>query len=636
VRGLENRIESSYIAPRGLSASASTFVFAASDHSIVLDEIGKIPEVLEIPAVHVITAITNNLIAVLCQDGRVFLLNENRLFVEVSIPIGLLRIAPSFQSFIGISTRNTIFVISGRSATEYFPPPRETIVNAVHVSGQVIALSSNGVISSNPADSRELTTDYSAGLAIPRLSPFAAIVYGETSVVFVRGPRLSLARLPSFCPVSPLCVCCTDSIAYLRSATVKLDEFRALILSNPAENLGVTATGRIVALAETPDGDFDSFGLCCGDELEVAGVGPVTVVGFADGAVWLRYAHSGFVSAVAPTAFDLFAARITDFRRFVDGSNVIQKVTADGANRWVDVFPGHCRKFGYEPGDLIWQDPQGIVEVLGVTADRLVCLDLATRLPFLLDPLKYKVMRRATEAIRGTRKVLTTESKVVNVNIASDGPRIFVATDRVNSPMGEATVVGFAGRPYIQTDEMRVNGQEAVGADIFDLSLIRRIRRPAEKTVKVGDQLVKVSLNTEDGLGNLMPGDRIRVLRRYARIVGFTEEKCVIQAYGGSECEFLEGPCEIIYRADISARRSSVAAPFADVGSPILQESRLFPGDIVVVPELGKCEFLGCGARNTLFVSTLSGELWTLGFSMLLLPDFFEVEYRPALAKIEQ
>jgi hypothetical protein len=70
-----------------------------------------------------------------------------------------------------------------------------------------------------------------------------------------------------------------------------------------------------------------------------------------------------------------------------------------------------------------------------------------------------------------------------------------------------------------------------------------------------------------------------------------------------------------------------------EVGSPLISETNVLPGDIVEAPGLGECGFYGCTTLHTLFVSTTSGGVFALSFAMLLFPGFFNVKERPALER---
>jgi len=300
-----------------------------------------------------------------------------------------------------------------------------------------------------------------------------------------------------------------------------------------------------------------------------------------------------------------------------------------GVDVWVDATPEFCRGFGYEPGDLVWVEGRGVVEFYGVFAAQLVFLDISTRSLFLLASADYRDLKRVSRSLKHTRDVVTSGGEVVEIDIAAQG--LFLPTDRVMSPLGEATVLGFAGTVYIQTDEMRMNGYEAAASDVFKLTLLRRIGRRAERTVPVNGEDAAVSLNTEDSVNGLLPGDAVRVGRRYAKVVGFRERDVVVRFADEKKYEVCNRALEIIYRADILAKRISRDAPPVEVGSPLIPETNVLPGDIVENRDIGECEFYGCAQVNTLFVSKASAEVFALSFAMLLYPDYFTVKERHAI-----
>ena len=253
-----------------------------------------------------------------------------------------------------------------------------------------------------------------------------------------------------------------------------------------------------------------------------------------------------------------------------------------------------------------------------------------------------KLKKSKSQKTQCSRKVVDVNGEVISLDISSGGgPRIFLPTDRVLSPLGEATVIGFNDTPYIQTDEMRMNGYEAVSVDIFDLQLIRRINGIAVRTVNLSkSSSIKVSLNTEDSINGLLPGDKLQIREKFATVVGFYADddedddvtvKTVIKYKGSKYCSFLDQPCTIIYRADINAMRKSASTPSAFVGSPLISESAFLPSDVLFNKEIGEAVYLGYIKDHVLLLLTKTDEIITFGFSMLMLPDFFEVVRRPVL-----
>jgi hypothetical protein len=350
------------------------------------------------------------------------------------------------------------------------------------------------------------------------------------------------------------------------------------------------------------------------------------VVSFADGAVWVRSPSLRYLLALPDLPVATLSNRITRLQR--EGHNV-EKMALAGRGVWVDVTPLFCRTFGYEPGDLVWIEGRGIVEFYGVFGLQLVFVDLATRFLFLHENIPCRVLKRMSRALPHTRNIVTQDGAVVELDICG-GP-LFSPTDRVMSPLGEATVLGFARVVYIQTDEMRMEGVAGTASDVFRLKLIRRINAKAERTVFINGEPAVVSLNTEDSVSGLLPGDAAVIGRRYAKVVGFRAPDIVLKFADEKQCDICARGIEVIYRADIAARRVSHRIPPVEVGSPMIPETNVLPGDIVENADIGECEFYGYDDVNTVFVSRTSSTVFSLTFAMLLLPGYFAVKRRPAL-----
>jgi hypothetical protein len=155
------------------------------------------------------------------------------------------------------------------------------------------------------------------------------------------------------------------------------------------------------------------------------------------------------------------------------------------------------------------------------------------------------------------------------------------------------------------------------------------------RTTEIDNEPKQISLNTEDSVDRLFPGDAIFVDSVYGKVVGFCGDRAVVRFNGESECKFTEKVPQVIYRADIQAVRVCRDFPPVNVGSPLIPETTVLPGDIVSAQDLGECEFLGYTEQHTIFVSTTTGEPFNISFAMLLYPDFFTVSKRNSLIEVK-
>jgi hypothetical protein len=504
------------------------------------------------------------------------------------------------------------------------------VADAVYAGGQIVALSVDGEIATSREGSGELTLDWEGGIRVPDSRPMAFVTLHGGFVLFVRGTPPPPKQLPAAVGVQvgdriggDRFVCADSQIAYLSRSNVPFGDLASLITDGAEEGAFVTAGGRVVR-PENDRAELFRRNFLIGDRIEI-GRSRYDVVGIAEGAVWVR-GEFHYVLALPGDA----ASRITRLERH---GHAVVRLAVEGVDAWVDQTVSFCESFGYEPGDLVWVEGRGVVEFFGVSGAKCICLDLSTRRLFALEDVPHRVLKRVSKRLPHTRTIVTADGEVVEVDISADGWRPFLPTDRVMSPLGEATVIGFRDAVYIQTDEMRMSGYEALATDIFRLRLLRRISAKADRNVPMGGELVTVSLNTEDGVGNILPGDAVLIGRRRAKVVGFRGGSAVVKFADEKQCELCTKAVEIIYRADIAAKRVSRDLPPVEVGSPLIPETNVLPGDIVESAGLGECEFYGCATVHTLFVSRTSGEVFALSFAMLLFPGFFNVKERPALER---
>lgn len=684
---------------RGLSASNKKIAFAYEINKVYVGTVeynsGKSKErkkneikstTYDLPASILKTVINDFLVAALDQNGNVYVLEfGNDSFSQISEVNGI-SISASHNT-ITILSKKIIYVFECQSkkVSMHYLPASFIPVLACSSFSDIFALSEDGRVSHALIDQQELSTHSKQYRSIQKCSidKFNSISYismDGNSTIFIKGnpDQFNYELIPEISPLksgthvqtinfNDTFICCTNKTAYFKSTTIPYSNL-AILLSikhidgslyfTPAqEPINLINDEIILKKFNLSIGDtikMKSKSIMIGDDSDDEDDGLLTfeIAGVCNGEIWARPFKSGYVICLPSNcqSFD-------EMFQIVEKPETLKNWLVNGYLTTVDTSSSSLEELGYSLGDLIWHQIHGIVEVVGSKSGKLVLLEFANRTLFTEEAIEMKILRKSenntsdsksgkshkkskkAKSMKMTRKVVDINGEVISLDISSgNGPRVFLPTDRVLSPLGEATILGFNENPYIQTDEMRMNGYEAVMANIFDLKLIRRINGIAVRTVNISKssssevKTVKVSLNTEDSLNGLLPGDKLQIDDKYATVIGFTEDdETVIQYKGAKKCCFLNQPFTIIYRADINAVRKSALYPPAFVGSPMIQESAFLPGDIVSHKSIGEALYLGYSKNHIMFLLPKTEEILTFGFSLLLLPDYFEVIQRPVL-----
>lgn len=653
--------------------------------------------VYKLPSPILKTATNDYSVAALDQNGNVYIHDHNSdSFTQIPNILGS-TISGSHDS-ITILNDNIIYVYKSQSKklTSHYLPTNFKCVYACCSFSDIFALSEDGRVSHCIISENELST-YSyqyrsiKKCQISALKSICSISMDGNSAIFIKGDpsQFNYEMLPKNSPIQSgtriktanfddTFICCTEKTAFFKSSIISYSNLMTLLSYKHVEGaLYVTAAQEPLKMTDDQNA-LKKLNISIGDTvklrpktIEINGQhaktgsddeeeedtenGSFEIVGVSEGQIWGRPLKSGYVVNLPG-----------DVKKFNEMFEIADKTGAqfksfivNGHLTIVDVSSSSAEESGYSIGDLVWHPTHGIVEVVGTVCGSLVLLEFCGRTLFTHEAVEMEILRKSgdnvfdskseksqkkskkTRSSKLTRKVVDMNGEVILLDISfADEPRLFLPTDRVLSPIGEATVIGFNESPYIQTDEMRMNGYDAVKVDIFDLKLIRRINGVAERTVKVSKsssdtKTVKVSLSTEDTVNGLLPGDKLQICDRYATVVGFTCEgqigDVVIKFKGEKKCSFLEQPFTIIYRADINANRKSPSAPPAFVGSPMIQESAFLPGDVLYNKKIGEVVYIGYINDHVVFLVSKTDEFITFGFSLLLLPNFFEVIRRPVL-----
>lgn len=414
------------------------------------------------------------------------------------------------------------------------------------------------------------------------------------------------------------------------------DCYKSNIGGENGEKCYRTSTGRCISMKT----DFKllySLNLLCGDVLEIKSSKKlVEVVGFAENRVWVKPQNSPTIFALPGYEINQIFHKLTLKER---KDHEIKEIKYGKSQILVDITPKFCSQFGYEPGDLIWYKDHGITEFIGMYANKMIISLCGTSKILQIDVMNYKILRRMSTNLQYKYEFMNTNGEQIVLDILMNPRLIFQPMDRVMSPFGEATIIGYNKSPYIQTDEMKFNGSDAIESNVFDLTLLRRVNMNARRKIIVEEDSVSISLNTSDSVNDLLPGDCISVNSCIQHIVGFTDDKkIVIHSDFSQPYKFLaETNFHIVYRADIAARRLTSEASIVSVGSPSLLGLCIIPGDIVKIKDKDEeLEYYGINECSPVFVSKQTKDVQSFSFSILLIPDFFTLVKRTALMKYQK
>ncbi|KAH0794185.1 RCC1 and BTB domain-containing protein 1-like [Histomonas meleagridis] len=661
IRGLENT-EYNKPNPRGLSACNNHFCFSYGTSSVFLGTVNESHKKFNIPSQSpiVFTAINDNFVAALSDDGVVYTLdfNENENFTKLDIDVKIIQMCAANDSIAFLSS-SFVLVLRNQNLTAHYFPKGFVAVEAVSSFGDIFALNAKGELAhgfTNESELRVSSRKFSsiAPLPLKNGQSIARVALKGRRPMFIFG---NVIRSPSIHNRTPYAIELPNVSASpqieLPPITQESDEpsdSRSDIYSKSNSSISSTSSSSSDEPEEevntrkkvrTPEFEkLFTYNLIAGDiissknsedRVRVNGLqnnGEISVTNITSNETFTLPSNLGAIWS----QYDLVDR---------DVYSVYELVTSFTDNFPIITSKELCHEYGYEIGDLIQFEDKGIVEFMGIAANKLVLLDISTRKPFFADALEYKIMKRVTKELDHQRDVILINGDLVRIDVSSDNPtqRLFLPTDRVNTPYGEGIILGFNDGTYVQTDEMRMNGYEAVKVDVFTLKLIRRINSPANRKVIINDDDIIVSLNTDDSILGLFPGDIILLKNnKYAKVIGFTKDnKVIIQKLENDKIRYLyddEENVQIIYRSDLGAKRFADDKIPLNVGSNQIPETLYLPGDKLKNSDFGVCEFLGYTKTN-IVLNNMEGRRIEIGFAPLLVPEMFEVLQRPAMGKVK-
>lgn len=622
---------------RGLSAFDSKFVFISDENNIHIYTDSNNCINTKAPGQLIASAINSKTIAVMNNNGDIY---TAKIGEEMKLLCNGISLFAGSESLIIVQNKCKLLLYQSEKSTEFYLPSGFECAKAGFENGDLLILDTSGNLQHASMKSKtfsSISNNFVGIQSLPLHGPISSFVLLGDRFLFINGKPQKAVKPGNFLPIesgteisSPqfkdTFLVSSSETAYLANSRIPVEGV-ATYLAGKAGDIFFTALDRPVKLDQSAEVLF-SVNLLANDKVTIGSTDAV-VAGYAQGALWVIPEGRSRVFA----ACDFSIKDVMESIELVSRPNhSIKKMYIDGVLAYADTTPEFVQKFGYAVGDLIWVPQKGTCEVIGVYSNMLVILDISSRKVFSQKLIKFKVLRRNSEDLPHTRDVMRIDGVRVTIDISAKGSRLFVPTDRVITPIGFATVLGFADTAYVQTDEMRINGYEAAPVSVLDMQLVRRISMPAVRTIETIDgQKVRVSLNTESSTDGIMPGDILAIGSTYARAVGVNENGWYAVYLGHKKARLLppSNTANIVYRSDFMATRSD--AQGLQVGSPGIGESLILPGDIINMKEFEQCEFMGYNDTSMVFVSHETGELISLTFSTSLIPDLFTVIKRPAM-----
>ncbi|EAY19245.1 hypothetical protein TVAG_214700 [Trichomonas vaginalis G3] len=625
--------------PRGLSAFGTKLAFITETNNITIYTDSQNSIKMTAPGQLITCKINSSVVSAMTSKGDVYV---GKYGEQMKLIANGSSLFCSSESILVVQNSLKLIVYHNGIITEYYLPAGFECVNAGCEHGDVFILDISGSLAHASNKNRNFSTissNFVSLSSMPIHGPISTFCLLGKRFLFIQGHPIQPLKSGVAIPIpqetkidigdtSDTFLASANDVTFFANRRSSFDDVSSALI--PLGHIGdtyFTSLNRPITL-DSSDELLFSVNLLAGDEVTI-GKTKAVVAGYASGSLWVMPEGQKRVYAVC----DFELSQIQDYIVLNNRpGHTLLELNINGSQVFADTTREFVQTFGYAVGDLLWVPQRGTCEFLGVYANMLVILDISTRYVFTQDPIKFKVLRRNTDELPHTRDVMKIDGERITLDISCTGNRLFVPTDRVITPIGFATILGFADTCYVQTDEMRINGYKAAPVSALDMQLVRRISMPAERTIETVDgHSVTVSLDTESATDGIMAGDILAIGTTYARAVGVNEDGWYAIFIGDNKARILppSNSVNIVYRSDFMATRND--AQGLQVGSPGIGESLILPGDIVDMKGFNNCEFMGYNDTSMVFVSHETGELLSLTFSTALLPDLFTVVKRPAM-----
>ena len=632
-----SEIMENFIAPRGLASNLEQFSFIANRSDVYLFESDRTHKTSTIDGEQMITtALTEHKIFILSVTGKIFCSNTDALdFKQVEIPFTAHSVFNLTNGILCISQDNRAFLIDNDLKIHCIVTPYG--VEIVHAAffNKLICLDASGrILTANLSDERPVLL-LSSQLSQHHVSCITASHILLT--LFMGGsPRPSFS-VPSQDKMFLNYINATidghkllmvsEAYAFFSNRRVTMREFTKIIKSNaPIEydddslRIYYTDDSRLIGVNVDRTLAF-SFNFLPGDIVETPEGQRGTLIGVEGGRVW--------VEPFKDTRLVYCASNPRNLKIIKREGHELRNLIVDGISASVDLTPSFVEQFSVSLGDLFNIPNHGICQLIGAYCGKLTFRDFSNDHFFATRPLTYERVRTESDKFPPVRNVMTPDG-LVEVSILSKR-RILKPCDRVETPIGPGTVIGFAGNfVYVQTDEMRLAQIGAAKFNPLDLKIIRRIGLPAKRKFydKEGNEKV-LSVSSIDRVRNLMAGDRILQHGMRGTVAGVDNGALyVIMDNTNYVTKVDDG--ELLYRADILG---GPCCETYEVGSPALGMSTLLPDDVVEFNDDVQYIFKGIARSGPLFVRCDTFEMFSTSFSALLTPSSYKLVERRSKPK---
>lgn len=646
----------SVTAIRGVSAFGDVYTYIKGKSTVQIN-FGNREETCVVEKPLLLSLVNSEEICVVGVEGDIFLskIRNNKKVSFRRLEIEKCRTVFSATNyFIAVLQRNsTVIRFNKETQHSYYLPPNFNVVNAGIFEDDFIVLDDRGRIGHchiNESNVSISFRDFCSISSFPLVNSINSFSLNIRRPFFVLGlpcdcmnvyegnfPIKLNSEIKFKSPKTPFVLYSySKTHAYFDKATFLLDRVIPNISHNyfNSKNIYHSAIYRLIEIDDSNDSLF-KVNLLKNDIVKMyKDSKQYIVVGVADGYVWVKGEESDFIYAIAKLTLE----DCEDNMEIVSRKDHILRVIDIGDKQiTMDLTPSFMLKFGYSVEDLVWVSQRGTCQVIGCYANMLVLCDLSNREPFLSKIINYKVLRREDPSLPHTRNIIDSNGKLITLDIDGSGNKPYLPTDRVSSPYGIGTIIGFRKKPYIQTDEMRANGQNPVAIDIREIHLVRRIGRRAKRKIYLSEnESTYVYVDTLCPDCSFFPGDVISSLTDPVRIVGYNESGWYV-VYPNEKYPRLFTTIysqNVIYRADIDA--TVFLSETIRVGSPFYVDSNIIPGDLVEIKDIGLYEFVGYTDLSIAFISLSHLEIKYLPYTTLLLDNIYVISKRPTMDLLKQ
>lgn len=626
--------------PRGLSSNLELFAFAAGLSDIYLYDSAKSFKKTTIPGDKIITtAVTDFGLFILSIQGKLYYSSTKELkFTQVDVSFTTQSIFNLTCGIIAVSVDNRVYMVEDNLKVREITAPYGTHIVEAAFFGFLYCLDASG---------RVLTADTKAARPVlllnSQLSTYniSCMTASHLALILFHGAdptppfgipppeQAFLNSVDATIDGHKLLLAC-DSFVFMSNRRVTMHDFTRIIRSDAKIEYGdnslriyYTDENRLIGIDTDLRTSF-SFNFLPGDIVETEDGQRSTVVGISDDRVWVEpFKNTRLVYCASDPRRLAIVAR---------EKHNVERLIVDGVAASVDRTACFCQflNLGVSIGDLLKIPERGSCELIGLLNGRLVMKDFANNTLFSIPALRLETLRTFVD--KNKKRRIITNDGVVDVSVYSKG-MIFQCCDRVDTPIGVATVVGYKDdKVYVQTDEMRIADIGGVPFSFLDLKLVRRTASAAMRTFKLKDgESILLSVSTDDRVYNLMAGDRIIEHDTRGRIAGVANKKLYIIRDGRKYVEQVED-AELLYRADINGGE---CCETYEVGSPSLGMSTLIPDDVVVFEgDDVSYAFKGIARSGPLFVRRDTLEMFSTSFSALITPTAYTLLERRSIPKI--